>query len=610
MARSVPDKTSPSRSKADLARGHVVASDAERVIGWVDALVRAIEGHRVHPRNHSTLHELHAGLEVSTRSCLDQVGDFAIRVQEFDLSFEGSCIHHSVTPEGSLSAALFRDGLREVIIRQGLESDELLAFVEILKRVTDGCDQDSEGVVTLLWERSFRHIDYVCVPFEEWEPGSDPEGDEVAVSTADGGFPWPTGAPADEEAGSGSGGPAEDRSDDWALSVHEASLSTAVPGTPPEFTEIEANNILMVTKIEEILSPRERVLEIVSAVLNAEENPKEYLEAASIIGRLVELAVREGDIEGATQMVDRLHSISRAKSTAPSEYQAATDQVLQNIGRGDVLGRLGTILNEAGAIDLSALTKFLGQLGPSAAPALCDLLGEIGEMKIRRAICEALAISCRDDVDILIERLSDSRWFVVRNILYILGRIAHQGVERALGDALYHNDARVRREAVRAMGGVKSPTSRAYLNSALRDPDKSVRIIVAAALAQRGDERAARIILGVIESPEFAGRDTDERVAFFEALGVTGSDALVPQLERTLTRGGLFQSRNLEGRAEAAMALAWLGTPAALAVLSRAVESRNDAVRRAVTETLEGLRKIKGRKRRGGWEGEAPAGEE
>jgi hypothetical protein len=82
--------------------------------------------------------------------------------------------------------------------------------------------------------------------------------------------------------------------------------------------------------------------------------------------------------------------------------------------------------------------------GPSTAPTLCDRLGEVGEMKIRRVICEALANSCMNDVDVLIHRPSDKRWLLVRNILYVLGRIAHQGVERALGDALYHSDPRVR----------------------------------------------------------------------------------------------------------------------------------------------------------------------
>jgi HEAT repeat protein len=610
MGPSTPDKTPSPKSKADLARDHVVAADTERVAGWIDAVARAIDGRRMHPRNDSALHKVNADLEAFTRSCLHQTGGFAIRVEEFDLLYEGHCVRHSTSPKGSLSAALFREGLRELTIRQGLDSDELIAFVDILKCATDESDPDSEDAVTLLWERNFQHIDYVCAPPEEWEPELRSEGEEPAAGAVDAGVPWPTGMQAEGEidSGSGSDGPSGERSDDWSLRAGSAPRAVAAPAVPPEFTEIEASNVLMVAKIEDVVTPRERVLEIVTAVIAEEENPAEYLELASIIGRLVEHAVREGDMEGATQLVDRLRGTSKIQTAAPGEFQAAADRVLEEIGRSDFLVRLGTTLNRDRPVDLGALTSFLAQLGPSAAPTLCDLLGEIGEMKVRRAVCDALAISCRNDVDILIKRLSDPRWFVVRNILYILGRIAHHGVERALGDALYHSDARVRREAVRAIGEIKSPASRAYLNSALRDPDKTVRILVAAALAERNDERAARIIWGVIESPEFAGRDADERLAFFQALGATGSEALVPRIEQILTRGGLFKTANQDGRVEAAMALAWLGTPAALAILSREVKSRNEAVRRAVTEALESLRKITPRGRQGGWEGEAPAG--
>lgn len=601
--------TTPSALKTELARDARIASDAARLADWVDALVLTIESSRMHPLDDSALHKLHADLEASTRSCLDQIGDFTIRVEEWDLLFEDRCIQHSVTPEGSLSVVLFRDGLRELVIRKGLESDELLAFVGILERVTDLSGPNSEGVVTLLWEGNFRHIDYACVPFDEWETDSGPESADVASSTADEGIPWATGGQAEEGIGPGSGGSAEDQSDDWPLSVHEASLLTAAPRTPCEFTEIEANNVLMVAKFEEALSTRDQVLEIISAVLIAEENPSEFLEVASIIGHLVEHAVREGDMAGADRVLDRLGSISKTKATERIEFQVAADQILQDIGRGEVLDHLRTLFKRNRPVDLSALVRFLAQLGPTIAPALCDLLGELGEMKTRRAVCEALAISCKNDVDILIERLSDSRWFVVRNILYILGRIAHQGVERALGDALYHSDVRVRREAVRAIGEIKSPAGRAYLNSALRDSDKTVRISVAGALAERHNERAARIIWGVIESPEFAGRDSDERIAFLQALRLTGSDALVEQIEQTLIHRGRLDSRNQESRADAAMALAWLGTPAALVVLSRAMESRNDAVRRAVTEALDALRKSIPKDRQGGSEGETPAGE-
>src|SRR5678815_5208316 len=151
-------------------------------------------------------------------------------------------------------------------------------------------------------------------------------------------------------------------------------------------------------------------------------------------------------------------------------------------------------IRDSPELDPLLLTNFLVQIGSNGAGAICDLLGQVNHMKHRRALCEALAISCKNDVEVLIERLGDTRWYVIRNIVYVLGRIAHQGVERALDRALHHEDVRVRKEAVRALGNIESPTSRAYLVSAFRDLDAGVRIQAAMTLAERRDDRSAQSI--------------------------------------------------------------------------------------------------------------------
>jgi HEAT repeat protein len=587
MGQTDSGKTLPPILKPDALREQLSASDAACIAGWIDAVVRTIEGRRTHPLDDSALHKIQTDLEAATRSCLDQVGDFSIRVEESDLFFEDHCIYHNAAPEGSLSIALYRDGIREIALRLGVQPEELSAFVDILERVTAGWNPDSEDAVTLLWEGDFQHVRYACVPLEDWNTEPRTEDEALGSAEADAGIPWP----ADGETGSNPGQPAEGRSDDWALVDDPAASGEPLP-PQSNLTEIEAHNICMVASIEDALSPRDRILEILWSLLASEENPAMFSEVASSLGRLIERAFVAADMKEAGDLSDRLRSASDSKTTGRSEFQSATNRVLQHVGRSELLGRLGTILKRHPDIDLAALTRFLAQLGPSAAPTLCTVLGEIEEMKARRAICEALVISCRSHVGILLDRLSDPRWYVVRNILYILGRIAHQGVERALGDALTHTDVRVRKEAVRALGGIDSPASRAYLNSALRDSDKSIRILVAQELASRKDERAARILWSVIEAPEFPGRDVEERVAFCGALGRAGSDALIPKMERMLTRGGMFQPADQGGRKEAAMALAWLGTPAALDVLSREAKSKNDAVRRAVTEALGTLREF------------------
>src|SRR6266853_3933793 len=118
-----PGRHSQSTLKSDVVRDLIAASDAACVASWVGALVATIEARRIHPLGDAALHKINRDLEEATHSCINQIGDFKIRVQEFSLFFEGECVYHSSAKSGSLSAALFRDGLSEIVIQRGLESD-------------------------------------------------------------------------------------------------------------------------------------------------------------------------------------------------------------------------------------------------------------------------------------------------------------------------------------------------------------------------------------------------------------------------------------------------------------------------------------------------------
>ncbi len=597
MDRTRPDNATVPKEKADLVRDHIFASDAERVEGWAEAFIRAIEARRLHPYDDPAVQNSQSALEELTLDCLDQIGDLAITVEDFDLLYAGRTVFHSKKQEGSLAAALYRGGVTEFVLRQGLRLEELRDFVFVMKSALEVTEEGPDDVVTLLWERNFPHIAYTSVPLEDPQPRLSMPGRAGKSGDEDGGIPWPGGVLEDTDPEPGRNGQLEGRSDDWGFRADPPRAWDESMRDQFALTDVEAENIRMVARLEEANSPQDQVLEILSTVLIAEEDPKAYLDAAAIMGRLIEIAILAGDLARANRLMDILRGLPAAKSTARSDFSAATDQVIREIGRRDLMVQFGAVLNRQKEVDFDALTTFLVHLGSSAAPTLCDLLGDIDDMKMRRALCEALAITCKNNVEILIQRLSDSRWFVVRNILYVLGRIGHQGVERALGEALYHADVRVRKEAVRALGGIDSATSRAYLNSALRDTDRSIRILVAQLVGKRVDERAAQVLWSVIESPEFATRDAEERSVFFVALGRSGSDVMVPRLDRVLTRGGLFRTEQ-GGKKEAALALAWIGTPAALAVLNREVKSVREDIRRAVEEALEAVRRASLEKRR------------
>ncbi|HKW51562.1 MAG TPA: HEAT repeat domain-containing protein [Candidatus Eisenbacteria bacterium] len=605
---ATPAKPGTAEQRSDLIRDQVRALDVKRVADWIAALIRTIKAGRTYPANSPTLHKFQVELESRTWSCLKEVGDITLVVQQFDLLYENYSVYHNADRNDSLAFRFYGDGVREITFREGLEPHELRGFLDVLKRAVETA-QVQDDVVTLLWERDFRHIEYLFISLEDLTEESgqvsleqdDPEGHE-------GGIPWPTrGVEDEEQPQSGAGDPVPERSDDWVPKVEMSPTWDESIGV--QFALSEEENAALEEEIrrEEQRGLTDEVLEIVATILAAEETPAGFLDSASAFQRFIELAIEEGAIGRANELTARLRAIAAKKAEAEAEFHGIAEQVIREIGRPSFLGQMAPTLNSHADIDPGVLTNFLVQLGSSAAPAICDLLGQVNQVRYRRALCESLAISCRDDVEVLIERLNDTRWYVIRNIVYILGRIAHQGVERALDRTLHHEDVRVRKEAVRALGNIESPTSRAYLVSAFKDPDAGVRIQAAMTLAAKRDDRAAQSILGMIQGPDFMRRDSNEREAFFEALGRCGSDTLVPKLEAILTKGGLFGPGNEEERLHAALAMAWLGTPAALAVLNREIQSKRDPVRRAVETALAAVRKAalaRPETRRGPGEGE------
>ncbi len=603
---AVPDKAGGSKSpgqKAEKIRDQVLALDVKRVADWISTLVKTAKATRLYLPNNPQLVKFQADLESRTWSCLKEIGDIPLAVQQFDFLFENYSVYHNADRNDSLAFRFYADGVRGITIKEGLEVGELRSFMEVLRKAIDG-PNGQDDVVTLLWERDFRHIEYAFLSLDDLgdldaAATSGRDEDEGDGATAVETIPWPARgeevaeeAEAEEADSGGEGDPsmAAERSDDWSAHIQRSRTWERPDGVQFQLSDHEREELEHMIRMEEVRPLRQEVLDIVAAILRYESDAAGFKDSALAYQRFIELAVEEGDIRRARELLGRLKEIGEEKVAAGPEYAGIVEQVIREIGRPSFLGTLAPTLNAHPELDPEALTDFLVQLGSGATPAICDLLGQVNQVRHRRALCEGLVISCKNDVEPLLQRLGDSRWYVIRNVVYVLGRIAHHGVERALDRALHHEDVRVRKEAVRALGNIESPTARAYLVSAFKDGDAGVRIQAAMTLAERREERSAQSLLATIQAPEFQRRDLKERGAFYAALGRAGSDALAPKLEPLLTKGGLFGGGDDDERYHAALALAWLGTPKALGILDREMKSKREPVRQAVERALAAVR--------------------
>jgi HEAT repeat protein len=110
-----------------------------------------------------------------------------------------------------------------------------------------------------------------------------------------------------------------------------------------------------------------------------------------------------------------------------------------------------------------------------ATDSLVERLGEEQDRSRRKGMIDALAAAAAHDPKPLLKHLDDDRWYVVRNVVVILGRSGDPRIVGRLRDSLRHPEPRVRRETLRALFALQGDASVPTLLSSLDDPDVSVR---------------------------------------------------------------------------------------------------------------------------------------
>jgi HEAT repeat protein len=197
----------------------------------------------------------------------------------------------------------------------------------------------------------------------------------------------------------------------------------------------------------------------------------------------------------------------------------------------------------------------------------------------------ALCYLCADDPQLLAPWMADSRWHLVRNLVFVLGHIGGPAVVPLLRSVAGHPEPRVRRQLVQALGSVPPENRTSLLLEQLDARDPQLLAAALAILTREKDPRVARAILAVIEAPGFESRDEDNQRTLFGALGDIAGDPAVPALEALLHQGGWFARRTFQ-RVAAARTLRQIGTPDAMAALEAGLRARSEAVRAACLEAL------------------------
>jgi HEAT repeat protein len=246
----------------------------------------------------------------------------------------------------------------------------------------------------------------------------------------------------------------------------------------------------------------------------------------------------------------------------------------------EIVERLGRSKTED---DRAALRGTLLALGAEVVTPLVRSLIGASDLSARRAYRDALVELDRVGVPLLEDMVGDERWFVVRNMVGILGEIRSADAIEHFARTIRHPDVRVRRETVIALSKFGGEEAVQQLTIGLNDAEPMLRSAAALGL---GLTKAPTAVAALMKR---LGEETDQEtvIEVIRALGRIGDPRAVPVLAERASGGSLFSRTPLAVRVEAIRALGDVGGEGARAVLQRQMRDRNDAVREAALKASE-----------------------
>ena len=303
-------------------------------------------------------------------------------------------------------------------------------------------------------------------------------------------------------------------------------------------------------------------------------------ERAECAGRIREGARRMVENRETVLVLDLMEILAGSAGADPGD-----PEVLELVSSLVTPGLAGLFLSRLGSAregqERERLIELAPRMGREVAEALVEALGEARDRRQRRSFLDALGKLGPVGTEMAARMVEDSRWYVVRNGVSVLGEIAGEDAVLHLTATLGNDDPRVRKETVSALAKVGGDDASMLLLGMLDDPEAEVRAGTCRALGVLKVQKAVKPLLRILE----ADSNIDVQVETLQALGQIGDPGAVPLVAKKAA-GGVILRRPQEVRIAAFRGLAGIGTPHAKDVLRKAVNDRDPRVRTAVKTLL------------------------
>ncbi len=544
-------------------------------------LSKALRAQQLYDANNPVYQRFFSQFGEALSSLWKQVDRLQIQVEEDRFTWMGEEVYRQGARSDSLAFLLFKDGIREFTIHQGLEEHELAAFLQVLNRARD-LRPEGDDLLTVLWETDLQYFTYTYVDLlaEGVDLPSVGEGFkggfEKILEQELGDRP---GEEEGEEAGGEEGGPAPGQvsAEDFNPTLYSLD--------PSERARIEV-------EIREELD-RDLRTGVLSALFDRVEEPRfpeRQTEILGLFGTLLPNFLSRGALSSAGAILEEVSRLLAAEGALQPEQRAKAEEILDEVSGTDALQELVQAIQDGTISPQPAeLASFLRFLRSRALEPLLRASEETGDRRIKTIIQEAVRVIAQRYREAVIDCIRSSDSIVAAGACALAGAIQLAEAGPAVADLLGHDSPKVRMAAVEAAVALKASTAVGALQEALSDSDREVRIAAARGLGTLRFAPSAPYFREIIQSRAIRQADVSEQIAMFESFGLLRDVEGVPILDELLNgRGFLGRKESGDIRACAALGLGKMGTPEAVEALEKAKDETDPVVKTAVNRALRG----------------------
>jgi len=346
--------------------------------------------------------------------------------------------------------------------------------------------------------------------------------------------------------------------------------------------------ILLLDKKFEIVEESRKIL---IQNLEKEKILAVYSVLATNLEKIAKQFISSKKYSPAMEIVKKFTQQASPISKQSREEQERAREAKKGIADPSTIKALLTAL-KGEAIDQKKISSLLIAIGEKVVNPLIKVLQEEQDIEVRRRVIPVLKEMGKKSIESLKLLLSDKRWYVLKDVVEILGDIGDESTASSLILPLNHEYFKVRVETALALGKLGGQRAVELLTIALKDRDNLVREVAVTSLGNMGAVGALLALLKIIHRRRFLKKDITFQKKVIEALAKIDPKRAKPEIIRLLEkRPRLGRKRYDEIRICAAIILGRMGAQEALLELEKAAKDKNKRLRRAAEEAIKEIKK-------------------